>query len=342
MLFFLRKRFAITALAALLALCFSLTVQARTIRIGLSMPRHMTEIDYLNGMYVRFKEIVERESGGDLKVQIYFGGVLGKPDERLNQVRRNIIQMSDASDGNYATIFRDIQVISIPYLFPNREVAHNVLDGEFGKLLADKLRMKTNIRVLGWWESAGFKHYSANKPMRVPADFRGQKMRVMSAVFSLPVIAMGGSAIPVPMPELYISLKTGVVNGQDNAVAVFNILKLHEVQEYLVLDSHIYSFGPLAINETFFATLSSREKRIVESAALNVVKWNRRRSMEQETAAIKTALSHGVKIIHLSSTEKQALKNITQPVAIDWMKNNIDTPALVDMLVDEVKTRAAN
>ena len=333
---------ALTVLAVLLALCFSSPVQAKTIRIGLSMPRHMKEIDYLNGMFVRFKEIVERESGGDLKVQMYFGGVLGKPDERLNQVRRNIIQMSDASDGNYATIFRDIQVISIPYLFPNREVAHSVLDGEFGKVLAEKLRIKTNIRVLGWWESAGFKHYSANKPMRAPGDFHGQKMRVMSAVFSLPVIAMGGSAIPVPMPELYISLKTGVVNGQDNAVAVFNMLKLHEVQDYLVLDSHIYSFGPLAINEAFFSTLSSHEKRIVESAAKTVVKWNRRRSMEQETAAIKKALCHGVKIIHLTHPEKLALKNRTQPAAIKWMKNNIDSPNLVDMLIDQVRTRTTH
>ena len=81
---------------------------AETIRIGLAMPEEMEGMAYINGMYKLFKDEVEKNTNGGLKVQIYYGGVLGKPDDRLNQMRRNVIQMSDASDGNYATIHRDV------------------------------------------------------------------------------------------------------------------------------------------------------------------------------------------------------------------------------------------
>ncbi len=172
---------------------------AQTIRIGLAMPQDMAAVAYVNGMYALFKQEVEMATNGEIKVQIYYGGVLGKPDERLNQMRRNVIQMSDASDGNYATIDRDIQVFSMPYLFPSIAVAHQVLDGPVGDRVAEGLRKKTGIRVLGWWETAGFKHYSSNKPVYRPADMKGQKMRVMSAAFSIPVLAMGGSASPIPL-----------------------------------------------------------------------------------------------------------------------------------------------
>lgn len=312
-------------------------VSAETIRIGLAMPETMQEIDYLNGMYLLFREEVESRSKGKLKVQMYFGGVLGKPDERLNQVRRNIIQMSDASDGNYATIFRDIQVLSMPYLFPSREIAQQLLDGAFGTKLAESLRKKTGIRVLGWWESAGFKHYSSNNAIMRPGDLKGQKMRVMSAAFSVPVIAMGGTATPVPMPELYISLKTGVVDGQDNAVSVFNMLKLYEVQKHLTLDAHIYSFGPLAINDEFFQGLSKDKQKIVIEAGKRAVAWNRKRSLEREQEAVEIARSKGVNLIRLSNETREAFKRLAQPAAIKWLKENIDTPALVEQSLQEVR-----
>ncbi len=258
------------------------------------MPKDMAAVAYINGMYDLFRHEVETLSDGEIKVQVYYGGVLGKPDERLNQMRRNVIQMSDASDGNYATVYRDIQVFSMPYLFPSIEIAHQVLDGPVGNRVAEELRIKTGIRVLGWWETAGFKHYSSNTPIYHPADMTGQKMRVMSAAFAIPVLAMGGAATPVPMPELYISLKTGVVDGQDNAVSVFNMLKLYEVQKYLTLDGHIYGFGPMGINDEFFSGLSERKQQIILASGKKAVRWNRQKSRLQEIQAIEIARSKNV------------------------------------------------
>lgn len=322
--------FALLGLGMLMA-----PAQAEVLRVGLAMPQGMQEVAYLNGMFERFKQEVESSSDGALKVQLYYGGVLGKPDDRLNQMRRNVIQMSDASEGNYATIYRDIQVFSIPYLFQDRDVALAVLDGPVGEQVAEGLRIKSGIRVLGWWESAGFKHYSANAPLRDLADFRGRKFRVMSAVFSIPVTAMGGIAISLPMNELYLSLKTGVVDGQNNAVAVFNMQKLHEVQSHISLDAHAYSFGPLGINDSFFRSLSEEKKRIVLAAAQRAIAWNRRMSRQMDEAAIALARSKGVRFIELSEQQRARFAETAQPATIEWLRGNIDHPSLIEAVLEE-------
>ncbi|NKB37038.1 MAG: DctP family TRAP transporter solute-binding subunit [Gammaproteobacteria bacterium] len=339
------KHFKKITVCVLKIILFSQLLQpayAETIRIGLAMPKELQAAAYITGMYALFKEEVERASNGSLKVQVYYGGVLGRPDERLNQMRRNVIQMSDASDGNYATIHRDVQIFSMPYLFPSTGIAHEILDGSLGSKVAEDIRINTGIRVLGWWETAGFKHYSSNKPIASPADMRGQKMRVMSAAFSIPVTAMGGAATPIPMPELYISLKTGVVDGQDNAVSVFNMLKLYEVQKYLVLDKHIYGFGPMGINDEFFQTLSQQEQKIILDAGRKAIRWNRKKSAELEARALEIAVHKDVTVIKISNEKRKEFAAIAQPKAIEWLKSNVDSPELVDRLLHEVKSLEMN
>lgn len=323
--------------ALVAVLTTSMDASAETIRVGLAMPKGMPAMAYVNGMYELFQQEVERNSAGTLKVNIYYGGVLGKPDERLNQMRRNVIQMSDASDGNYATIHRDIQIFSMPYLFPDIETAHAVLDGPVGSKVAEDIRKQTGIRVLGWWETGGFKHYSSNTPIREPSDFVGQKLRVMGAVFSIPVATMGGAAIPIPMTELYISLKTGVVDGQDNAVGVFNMLKLYEVQKYITLDGHIYGFGPLGINEQFFQSLNQQQQDIILNAGKKAVAWNRRKSRTQEQEAIRFAESNNVTLIEIPDDMKKEFAQRTRASSVQWLKQTIESPSLVDELVRAVE-----
>ncbi len=309
---------------------------SKIIRVGLALPKNAPGMEYVNGMYEHFGELVEKETSGELQVQLYYGGVLGKPDERINYMRRNIIQMTDGSDGNYATIYRDIQVFSMPYLFPTEAVAYEVLDGPIGDRMAADIRLKTGVRVLGWWEAAGFKHFSSNEPIYEPQDMKNKKMRVMSAVFAIPVTAMGGSAMPIPFSELYIGLKTGVVDGQDNSAVIFNMLKLYEVQKYLTLDGHVYSFGPLGINDEFFLSLSREEQIIVQNAAKEAIRWNRKKSPEVAQSAMKHAQENGVTIIPVSSELKSRFEAATRPAAVEWLKSTLDTPSLVDEVINEV------
>ena len=324
------------AVAALLAAGFAGQVPAETIKAGLMLKKDFPGAEPVNGMFELFESEVEKGSGGAISMEIVYGGALGKPNERLNQVRHGIIQMSDASDGNYASIYKDIQILSMPYLFPDEETAWKLLDGPIGTRMAEDIRAKTGIRVLGWWESGGFKHYSANRAIRTPDDMKGLKMRVMAPIFGIPVLTLGGSATPIAFPELYTSLKTGVVDGQDNAVWVFNLIKLHEVQDYLMLDGHIYAFGPLGINDGWFSALSEELQAVVLKAGRKAIAYNRRESRAAEAKNIAMAKERGVTVIPFTREMKAGFADRVRPAAVEWLKENVDTPELVDEVIAEV------
>jgi TRAP-type C4-dicarboxylate transport system substrate-binding protein len=89
----------------------------KNIKVALALSQDLPGIDFINGMYEVFKRDVETRTNGALSVEIIYGGALGNPISRMNQMRNGAIQMSDSSDGNYATVYPEIQVLNIPYLF---------------------------------------------------------------------------------------------------------------------------------------------------------------------------------------------------------------------------------
>jgi len=279
-------------------------------------------------MYRTFADHVEANS--DMTVNLIYGGALGNPNDRLAQMRRGVIEMTDAADGNYASIFADIMVLNMPYLFPSEQSAWAVLDGPFGQTMAESIRAETGIRVLGWWESGGFKHFSANRAVETPADMTGLKVRVLGPLATIPVEAMGASASPVAFGELYTSLSTGVVDGQDNSVSVFNLIRLYEVQSHLVMSGHVYAFGPLGISDSFYASLSPENQAVIDAAAAAAIAYNRETSRAVEATAIARAEEAGVTVLRLSDEQRDAFRQVMQPVAIDWLRDNVTNPDLIE------------
>jgi TRAP-type transport system periplasmic protein len=322
------KRFVTTFAALTLSASLALPATAQTITIGLSLPEAMEGFDFVNGMYRTFADEVEAHS--DLSVNIVYGGALGSPNDRLAQMRRGVIEMTDAADGNYASIYSDIMVLNMPYLFPSEQVAWQVLDGPFGSQMAEDIRAATGIRVLGWWESGGFKHFSADTMIESPADMAGLKMRVLGPLATIPIEAMGASASPVAFGELYTALSTGVVDGQDNSISVFNLIRLYEVQSHLILSGHVYAFGPLGISDAFYASLSAEDQQVIQNAAATAIAYNRETSRAVEASAIARAQEAGVTVVALDDAQRDAFRQVMQPAAIEWLRTNVDHPDLID------------
>jgi len=322
------KPFVPSLAALIVAAGLSLPAAAQTITIGLSLPETIEGFDFVNGMYRTFAAEVEANS--DMSVNIVYGGALGNPNDRLAQMRRGVIEMTDAADGNYASIFSDIMVLNMPYLFPTEQVAWQVFDGPFGTQMAEDIREATGIRVLGWWESGGFKHFSASRLIETPADMEGLKMRVLGPLATIPVEAMGASASPVAFGELYTALSTGVVDGQDNSVSTFNLIRLYEVQSHLMMTGHVYAFGPLGISDAFFSGLSPENQQVILDAAAVAIAYNRETSRAVEASAITRAEEAGVTVVRMTDEQRDAFRQVMQPAAIEWLQGNVDHPDLID------------
>ncbi|MCL4674878.1 MAG: TRAP transporter substrate-binding protein DctP, partial [Pararhodobacter sp.] len=163
-----------------------------------------------------------------------------------------------------------------------------------------------------------------------PADMAGLKLRVLGPLATIPVEAMGASASPVAFGELYTALRTGVVDGQDNSISVFNLINLFEVQSHVILTGHTYAFGPMGISDAFYSGLSAENQQVIDAAAAVAIAYNREASRAAEAEALVRAREAGVTVVELSAEQRDAFRQVMQPVAIDWLRENVDHPELIE------------
>jgi len=325
--FIMRKIYSIV-LIFLLVISFSLYASADTskpyvMKVATEDPAGKKTHPPLVMVETFIQEVTSR-SNGRIQIEYYPNRELGTGESTANQLRRGIIQGVILNDGVVGSLYTPIQVLSIPYLFSDREVAWRVLDGQFGKELSDDMAKQTGIRVLNWGENGGFRHYSNNKrEIHSPADMKGLKIRTMNVPLHMQIVKdLGASPTPIAWVELYTSLQTGVVDGQENSVTTFMLPKLEEVQKYIVLDGHVYSFIVLALNEKWFQSLPEDLQDIVKSSMEIATVANRGVSVVQEGIGLEYLKKFGVNIYKPSFEEKQQFRNATQASAIEFLRKD--------------------
>ncbi len=224
-------------------------------------------------MAAAFKSAVETNSNGEIKVEIFSSGVLGKERETMVQVKAGVVQSYISSTGGMSTYYPLIDITNMPFVFSSYNVGYEVYDGEFGRELAADIERKAGFHVLGFGESGGFFAITNSKrQIRSPRDMRGVKIRTMTAPLHMEIIkSLGGSPTPVAWSEVYTSLQTGVVDGQMNPVSIINMAKFYEVQKFATLTNHIYAPYVWVMNPRFYNGLSAEHKAIIDDASRTAI-----------------------------------------------------------------------
>ncbi len=331
------SRLGMVAGAALLSCGLAGTVSAAEFTMRLAGTTPKAEQNFAYAPFEILAQEVEARSGGRIKVELYPGGQLGGIESIVNQISDGTIQGGDPSDGHLATSFPEIQVFGIPYLFVSRDVAWDVLDGPFGQKMREMMIKKTGMRPLFWSENGGFRHYTSSKrEMKSVADMVGLKMRTMNHPLHMEIAAsLGMSPTPIAWTEVYTSLQTGVVDGQENSIPTFLVPKLYEVQKFMILDGHVYALTTMSVNEAWYQSLPDDLKHAVDQSARIALTANRGLSVSNEMVGRAYLESQGVKIYDPSPADKKAFRERAQPKAIAWLKGQID-PALVDEMIAAV------
>jgi C4-dicarboxylate-binding protein DctP len=166
---------------------------------------------------------------------------------------------------------------------------------------------------------------------------KGLKIRTMNIPLHMKIVSdLGGSPTPIAWAELYTSLQTGVVDGQENAIATFLIPKLEEVQKYIVLDGHVYSVNTVIINEKWYQSLPADLQEVIQAAQKIALAVNRGLTVTNEIMGMEYLRTKGVEIYKPNKEEKQEFKQLSQESAIQWLKEKID-PAWVDGILEATK-----
>ena len=262
----------------------------------------------------KFKEIVEKNSGGKLKVNIFPGGTLGSDQANVSAIQGGTLEMASMNSGIFASQVKDFGVFDFPFMFASGKEADTVVDGTFGKKMHAKLEEKGLIG-LAYYE-LGFRHLSNGKrAINKVSDIEGLKVRVIPNPINVDwVKALGANPTPLPWPEVYAALEQGAVDGQENPIPTINSAKLFEVQKHLALTGHQYNPQSVVISKKFWDTLSAAEKKIVADAATESAKFQRSTARTLEASLLDNLKKNGMQVTTLPASEMAILREKMKPV----------------------------
>ena len=231
---------------------------------------------------MRFKETVERESKGRIRIDIYPSSQLGNGRDQIEGAQIGSIHFHIGSVAPVTNFAPKFNLLNLPYLFESREHAFKVLDGEIGEQIASDLENR-GLMNLGYMEN-GWRHMTNNKkPIKNAADAEGLKLRVQESPPYISFIqSLHSTPVPIPFGELYTALEQHVVDGQENPLAQIYLNKLNEVQQYLTLTSHNYDAAVFIMSKTTYETLPSDLQSIIDDASKEAVEYEREEALKDE------------------------------------------------------------
>jgi tripartite ATP-independent transporter DctP family solute receptor len=298
----------------------------KVMKIGSVNPKERS----LSKGFYKFKEIVEKESNGAIKVEVFTDGVLGDDRRTLEGLQIGSIQGTTVSTGPISAFSPSIAVFDLPFLFKDKATAYKVLDGPIGQKLLDGLAAQKFIGLC-YWEN-GVRHLSnSRREVTTLADISGLKIRTMESPIHVDIWrSLGANPTPMSMSQLYTALEQKVVDGQENPLGNIQTNKFEEVQKYVALTGHIYAASPFMISKVFWDTLDDKEKAIIKKAALEARDYQRKLNAEEDETAAKYLISKGMKISELKPGEKEKMQEAVKSV---YEKQK---PILGEALVNEV------
>lgn len=330
----LRKTLALFAVLTLIVGCLSTSVFAApddsyTIKVYCGNNPEIklgnyTALDFIYQGALAFKNYCESNSGNRITVEIYPSSQLGSTQEALQQCMQGTLECVMGGDGETATLYPNIQAMSIPYLFDNRAEFYAMQDSEYMQSMYNDIEAKLGLKTLAAADNGGFRNFSNNiRPIHSAADMANLKIRTMeSPIYSKMLEAFGASATPMAYNELYSALQTGVVDGQENSPGTTLNGSFYEVNKYYILDGHAISSIFLYIGSNFYNSLPADLQQVVTEAGETAQYAMRGGNCANEALALEALANNGMEIYAPSAEEKESFRICQEPV-IEWLKEQI-------------------
>ncbi len=258
-----------------------------------------------------FKKKAEELTKGRVKIEVYANSTLYKDKEEMEALQIGAVQMLAPSLAKFGPLgVKEFEVFDLPYIFDGYDDLHKVTQGPMGRMMLDKLDAK-GVKGLAYWDN-GFKSFSANKPLKTPADFKGLKMRIQSSkVLESEMRSLGSLPQVLAFSEVYQALQTGVVDGTENPISNLYTQKMHEVQKHLTLTEHGYLGYAVITNKKFWEGLPADIRKQLEDAMDQSTRYaNQIAKMENDKALESVKKSGKTEVYTPTAAEKLAFKKV--------------------------------
>jgi tripartite ATP-independent transporter DctP family solute receptor len=238
-----------------------------------------------------------------------------KAEDILTLVENGDITLGYQSSSYLTDRVPELGFVDLPFLFSSNAQARAAMDGELGAFLARKTEERINYRILGWFEN-GFRHISNRlRPVHLPADLNGMRIRVLpSEIQKRTFELLGAVALPMDLTEAIAMIKAGTLDAQENPLANTVTYGVHKFHKFHTLTYHFYISRPVFLHRATFDAWPDDLQRAMRKAVTDSVAFQRQLAVEENESARQIIEAAGCEIVALTPAEHDAFVAAVQPL----------------------------
>jgi len=314
------KKLTLVLLVLVLMGCISLVGEAITIKMahiqGEAHPHHLAAL--------KFKEEVEAKTEGRVIVEIYPNGQLGGELDTAEGVKLGTLQISITGVGGMSRFgMPELQAFNVPFLIKDYKHLNNLWGGEIGAQINQKFREEQGFEILTWWILGSRVITNNIRPINSVSDLRGLKIRAPEIPVYIEMLkALGANPTPMAFPEVFGGLQMGIIDGQENPVALIHASRFFEVQKYLAVTHHMITASAVVTSVDFWNSLPEDVRVIIKDVMMDLTPYVAEIIMEQEGKLLEELESEGMTITYPDKTEFQnAVKEVYQKLDVEGLED---------------------
>lgn len=256
---------------------------------------HYAAVDHPGGIAAQqFADNVKARTNGAIEIEVYPNNELGAPDEMLEQNIQGVVDMTLGTQGSLDKYSKKFATVMMPFAFDSYEHVYKVLDGPFYEWTKDDLASQGLVYIGSW--DYGFRNLTNSvRPINTPDDVRGLKIRTPGEIqLQSCMEALGGNVQAIAFNELYLALRSGTVDAQENPLSVIWFNKYYETQKYLALTGHVYNSMNLVMSKKIYDNLPAEYQKIIREESKKAAETMRNLIKSGDDEYIRQLEAHGM------------------------------------------------
>ena len=265
-----------------------------------------SETDSIGLSALKFKELVEERTKGQVTIEYYPSGTLGKTPDCIEGLKLRVCDIVFDGISNLAALDELANLDGVPYMYRDLDQYYAVFDGEVGQEYLKTLGENTDKVLLGYMCS-GIRQLTSTYPIRTPADLKGLKMRVPAvAIYSDSWSWLGASPMPIAASDIYTSLNQNIIDGQENPYPTCVALSVHEVCKYVTETNHVFTTLSFMMDREFYESMPDDIRQILLESVQEAGKYGTEYAFQVSEEKKQVMIDSGCEIIEVDVADWQA------------------------------------
>lgn len=268
--------------------------------------------------YYDFAKLVEEYTDGRVEVRVFPSSALGNHRDMLEGIKLGTLQITKCMATDLSVYFPEVQLFGLPYMFGSREHMFRTVDGEIGKFYSEKILSKEDMIALCWFDAGSRNVYNSKRPVMTVEDMKGLLLRVPeNPIYMGAMAAFGATGTPMAMGEIYTALQTKVIDGAENAPAVYESLKHFEAAPHFSYTEHIMTPDVIVMKKSYLESLPKDIQDAIWKAAAEMQRIERQNWIDSEQEYVEKLKAAGVKF---NDVDKSGFLEASKKVWADFEK----------------------